>query len=279
MGLQEGFAANIWRCLGSVLGLVAVLVVIVLQGGLIWLVLGSLGGPIVAYVINTVHFFWVGKPDLSPRREFVSREMIGRIAKIGFLFFGLQIAMALTFASDNVVIAQMLGAEAVTQYAVPEKLFNLVGLVVGMVLFPLWPAYGEAIARGDRAWVRSTHFRSVFWSCAVTTVLSAFLVIFGQRIIELWAGSMVHPTLMLLLGLGVWKVVEVSGNAVSMLLNGANVVRFQLILASITAVLAIVLKVLLVGHIGLAGVVWATVIAHLATIPPTVWYVQRWLEK
>ena len=279
MGLQEGYAANLWRCLGSILGLIGVLVVIWLKWGLLWLVVAFLGGPLVASIINSIAFFGASERDLAPQRRYVSREMIARIARIGLLFFGLQIAMAVAFASDNVIIAQSLGAEAVTDYAVSEKMFSLIGVIVSMVLFPLWPAYGEAIARGDQDWVRRALLLSLTAAIVTTAVLSLVLVVFGTRLIALWTGPVVDAPFMLLVALGLWKVIDAGGNAVSMFLNGANVVRFQLIIAALMTPLAIVLKVILVTQIGISGVVWATIIANLATVPPTFWFVRKWLRE
>src|SRR5205085_10414125 len=135
---------------------------------------------------------------------------------------------------------------AVTDYAVPERLFGIIGVLVGMVLFPLWPAYGEAIARGDQIWVRRTLLRSLSAALVTTALLSVILVSFGRQIIALWTGQeVVDPSFMLLVGLGLWRVIDAGDNAVSMFLNGVNVVRFQLIMAALMAILAIVLKVIL----------------------------------
>jgi O-antigen/teichoic acid export membrane protein len=279
LGLQAGYAANLWRCLGSILGLIGVLAVIWLKWGLFWLVAAFLGGPLVASIMNSIAVFGTSERDLAPRRRYVSREMIERIARIGLLFFGLQIAIAVGFTSDNIIIAQILGAEAVTDYAVPEKMFSLIGVIVSMVLFPLWPAYGEAIARGDQNWVRRTLLHSLTAAIVLTAMLSLVLVIFGTRLIALWTGPVVDAPLMLLVGLGLWRVIEAGGNAVSMFLNGANVVQFQLYMAALMATIAIVLKVILVTYFGISGVVWATIVANLATVPPTFWYVRRWLRE
>jgi O-antigen/teichoic acid export membrane protein len=279
MGLQQGYAASLWQCLGSVLGLIGVLIVIRLEGGLPWLVITFLGGSLVASAMNTIFFFGTTGCDLAPQRRCISRLIVARIARIGLLFFALQIAVAVSFTSDNIVIARSIGAAAVTTYAVPQQMFSLISTIITIVLYPLWPAYGEAIACGDQAWVRRTLRRSLLAAIVVATALSSTLLIFGARLIELWVGPAVDPPFMLLLGLGLWKVMEAGDNAVAMFLNGASVIRFQLALAALMAVLAIVLKVLLVAQIGIPGVVWATIIANLATVPPTFWFVRRWLRE
>jgi O-antigen/teichoic acid export membrane protein len=278
MGLQQVYAVNLWRCLGSVLGLAGVLIAIWLKSDLTWLVIALLGGPLIASLINTVHFFKGSEPDLAPKRSLVSRSMVARIASIGFLFFGIQIAMAVAFTSDNLVIAQILGAEAVTQYAVPDKMFSVIGVVASMVLFPLWPAYGEAVARGDHTWVRKTLLNSLAASVVTTGLLSSILVIFGARLVELWTGSTIDPPFTLLLGLGLWRVLEAAGNAVSMLLNGANLVRYEFMIGAVTAVLAITLKLILTPRIGIPGVVWATIIANIVAAPAIFFLVRKSLS-
>jgi O-antigen/teichoic acid export membrane protein len=151
--------------------------------------------------------------------------------------------------------------------------------MLGMVLAPLWPAYGEAIARGDEQWVRRTLKRSLIMAVGIAAVLSALLVLFGDRIISVWVGHAVNPPLALLMGLGVWKVIEAGGNALAVFLNGAHVVRLQVILALITAVTSIVLKVVLVREIGAAGVVWASAIAFVScTAIPTAFFMRKVLQ-
>jgi len=99
--------------------------------------------------------------------------------------------------------------------------------------------------------------------------ISLMLVLFGEKILSLWVGHNVTPPLLLLLGLGVWKVIEAGGNALAAFLNGANVVRLQVIIATLTAISAIILKIFLVQKIGVAGVVWATAVSYLcfAAVP------------
>ena len=261
MGLQQGFLAGLWQCAGSLCGLVAVLVAIGLQAGLPWLVLALTGAPLLAALLNTLYFFAWAQPELRPGFSSVSRATCRAVASTGALFFVLQLAGAVAYASDNFVIAQMLGAPAVAEYAVPEKLFALLSIAVAMALGPLWPAYGEAIARGDSAWVARTLKRSFLVAVAVAGAGALLLVIFGPAIVELWVRGSITPALSVLVALGCWKVVEAGGVATAMFLNGAHVIRLQLICALVTVVTAIGLKVLLIPQLGAAGAAWASVIA------------------
>ena len=91
-----------------------------------------------------------GGGGMSGYEASVASAPARKILKIGMLFFVLQLATAVGYESDNIVIAQLLGAEQVSQYAIPLKLFMFVPLLVGFGYSALWPAYGEAIARGEK---------------------------------------------------------------------------------------------------------------------------------
>lgn len=261
MALQCGFLSSLWQCLASVFALIGVLVAIRYEAGLLWLVLAFVGVPLVVSALNSVVFFNYMQPEIAPARRAITRAAATQLVRTGGLFLILQLVAAVTYASDSFVITQMLGASAVADYAVPERMFSLITVMLAMLFAPLWPAYGEAIERGDVAWVRHTLRRSVACAAALAFVFSVPLILLGPWLIELWIGTTVVPTMTLLISLAVWKSIEAVGNSLSAFLNGANVVRIQLAISSITMIAAISLKVLLVPVIGVSGTVWATVIA------------------
>ena len=67
---------------------------------------------------------------------------------------------------------------------------------------------------------------------------------------------------MLLLGLGVWKILEGIGNTVGVFLNVAGGLRLQLISAILMAISSILLKFFLIDVMGISGAIWATVISY-----------------
>ena len=266
MGLQEGFIANLWLGFSSLLALACVILAIWMKAGLPWLVLAFAGSPLIASLLNSISYFGWQKPELAPAFRFVSRHTIKYIAHIGILFFVMQIAGAVVFASDNIVIAQLLGAHAVAIYAIPQRMFSIVPSMLGLALVPLWPAYGEALARGDHGWVWRTLKRSLIVSTVFAGLCSIVLVCAGNWLITLWVGPVIATSMLLLVALGIWQVVQAGGYAVSMYLNGANAMRFLVIVCVTMAVVAIALKIYLVPIIGISGVVWATIISYLLCV-------------
>lgn len=276
IGLQQSFHASLWQCFGSALSLIGILLAIYFEVSLPWLVGALAGAPTVAYIGNNAYFFIFSRPDLIPKIDMVSKETMLNIFKTGSLFFVLQIVMAVAYTSDNLIIAQVLGAASVAEYAVPDKLFSLVVVAIAMILAPLWPAYGEAIARGDDLWVRKTLRKSIIISIVFSFFISGSLVIFGPFVISLWVGHAINPPFLLLLGLGVWKTIEAGAGALAVFLNGTNVVGLQIVLSSATAIAAFALKIYAVLNFNVSGVPWAMIIAFcIFTIFPYIYFLPK----
>lgn len=260
MGYQESFLNSMWQALGNVLGLGGVLLVISLKGGLPWIVFSMTGTPILSTVANGVVLLAGRRRWLLPRLHCVSGFAVRRILQLGFLFFALQIAVAMAYQSDNVIISHFLGASYVPQYAIPMKLFMLFPLVSGFILTPLWPAYGEAVVRHDVEWIRKTFARSVKWALAINTPAAVLLVVFFPVISKAWIGADLRTPFVVLVGMGLWTILNGLSAPIAMLLNGTNTIRLQVRWALVMAGSNILLSIFLVQRIGIAGPIYGTVI-------------------
>ncbi len=280
LGLQQGFRTNIWQICGSFMGLGGVILGTQLHVPLPILVLALAGAPVIATGLNSIHYFVWGRPDLRPRWSFVSTESISRIASLGGLFFILQVVVAVAFSADNFVIARTLGAAAVPEYAIPQRMFSLISILVAMGVGPLWPAYGEAIARGDISWVRDTLRRSLLLVLAVVGTASTFLLVSGPQLIRWWIGPRIHPHFALLLGLCVWTVMEGCGQALASFLNGASLMTFQITISSIFGICCLTAKIVMTHFLGVVGVPWATIVTYALIIAlPLYFYIPGALRR
>jgi O-antigen/teichoic acid export membrane protein len=215
-------------------------------------------------------------PELRPRLTAIDKHLAQRLFRLGVLFFVLQIVTTMSFTADSFVITQIIGPQAVTQYAVPSQLFRLVLLLLSILLNPLWPAYGEAIAREDWPWVRKTFGASICIGLAISLPICSVLALFAQPILRLWVGDIIQPDALLLIGLAVWTVMNSLNGPIAMLLNGANVIGFQVMTALALGVTNLSLSILLTQQIGIAGVIWGSIIAQwVCIIVPSFFYIRR----
>lgn len=276
LGLQQDYMNSIFVGIGNVTALLLVVVVIQMQVGLPWLVLAMAGAPVLAALLNGLVLV-SRSPWLRPAARAVRLVHVRSLLRVGLLFLVLQLAVGVAFASDSLVLAHVIGPSAVAEYAVVARLFSIPMLIVSLALGPLWPAYREALGRGDATWLRVTFRRSVRLAWAVAVPISAALVLLGVPLIAVWVGTaVVQPSFGLVLAFGVWTVLFAVGTAMAMLLNGAEVVKFQVVAALAMATTNIGLSIVLASRIGVAGVVWASVIAYSAcTLIPTILFLPR----
>jgi O-antigen/teichoic acid export membrane protein len=267
--LQQGFLSGLWQCGGSLLCVAALLSAIRMEASLPALVAVLCGAPMLINLANAIVYFGSVAPDLRPSFRDVAWSDVFQIARRGTAFFVLQIVIALAYNSDNFVVAQFLGASRVAELAVPAQMFGLITTVLNIALSPLWPAYGEAISRGDHDWVKRTLYNSTLLSVGLAAVAGTLLLFGGPWLLALWVGKGINPPFMLMVGFAVWKVVEIGGNASAMFLNGANVITAQIVLATVTGVTTIGSKIFFVKEFGIVGVPWAMIVSYiLFTIAP-----------
>jgi O-antigen/teichoic acid export membrane protein len=265
-GYQEGYKTSAYDAAGNVLGLAFVLLAIYRRASLPWLVLAMAGGPVIANMVHAAVLFGRDRPWLRVRLGEFDGGTARMLARHGLMFFALQVAAVLMFVPDNFIIAHRIGPEAVAEYSVAFKLFSVSLLVAEVALVPLWPAYGEAIARGDHAWVRDMVRRSLTMTALMATLVAGLLVLLGNSVIALWVGPEMSVGRSLLLGLGVWTIVGAVSTAGAMYLNAAHRVGVQVACAAAMIPVSLGLKVVLVGSLGTAGAPWGLVLAYLALV-------------
>jgi O-antigen/teichoic acid export membrane protein len=271
--LQEDYVNSAWEVLASTIGLCGILLVVWLKGGVPWLVLVVSAGRISASIGN-----WTllvrRRSWLSPRRHLADRSIMRELLRFGGMFFVLTLAANLAVSCDNYIALYLLGAQQAASYAIAAKMYGLVTLAASIVLMPLWPAYGEAIARRDLAWLQNKLRRSLLLVATVVPLLSGALLLSANFIVEFWTGRDLTLPLSVLLAFSIWVPFQSVGMAVSVFLNGALLIGPQVLIATSFTLLGLAAKVILAPSLGIAGIIWASVVVYaLTTLLPYLWVV------
>lgn len=281
LAYQNAFANGVWQAAGSVGSLVALLLAMHYNAGLPTLVLVLSGVPVLATMCQAVTVFYITRPWLRPSLAFVHPGVGSSLMRLGAGYLVMQLAATLSMYSDSLIAVKILGPTAVTQYSVVAKPFALLTATLFMALAPIWPAYTEALAKGDLAWVRRTLNRSLALAAVVVGVPALLLIAVGAPLIRLWVRDPAFDVpAAFLVALAAATLIQALGAVWATLLNGLGVVRFQAICAVVSAVVAVGAKILLVRWSGLPGLVWGTSVALLVfTLVPTGVYVKYSLAR
>ncbi len=265
-GYQELHRNNLAMCAGALASVIGLALGIGLQVSMPMLFVMSAGCLTLASLANLLVTVTWAKPWLLPRPSLLDRGPCKELLSSGASFFLIQVAGVVVFSSDNLVVSHYLGAAEVTPYSVTWRLVGLAALLQSLIFPALWPAYAEAFARRDYAWIRRTFSLTMKATLALNLACVTMLVLFGRTVIRVWAGPAAVPTTYLLLAMGLWALISGFMSVESCLLAALNRTREQAVLSIIAAVLNIALSIALVRHIGALGVIGGTILSYLVVL-------------
>lgn len=262
VGLQRSYWSQAMIAGGNALSLVGLIVVIEIRGTLPWLVFASTFGVIAATIANGCVLFR-SSPWLLPIFRAFRVSAARHVLNLGLLYFVLQVANSLAFTSDNIVITQVMGAAAVAIYSVPQKLFGFSAQLINIGMMPIWPAYGEAIARGDFQWVRKAFRNSISLTLAISCLICPLLSVTGPWIVRVAVGRTLHVPVLLFWALAFWGIIYAVWVPITMLLNGAGSLKAQSTAAITSSLVNLALSIYLTRRMGVIGVCLGSIIAQL----------------
>jgi O-antigen/teichoic acid export membrane protein len=186
--------------------------------------------------------------------------MLPGLFRTGITFFLLQILTMLGLGTDNLVIATIANASAVAPFAVMARYAQLL-LVVNVFLQPLWPAFGEALGRGDYAWAKHALGRASIWTFLIGGSIALITAMFGKTLVQYWIGYTVELPSALVYGSALMIWVLCYSGVVATFMNNEGLVQRQVTIYFVTVVVSLTLKVCFMHRWGISGIPWATSIA------------------
>ncbi|WP_163407812.1 lipopolysaccharide biosynthesis protein [Flavobacterium ajazii] len=260
-GYQEGYRFQLWLIVGSLLSLFGLLLCIYFKSGLVWLVITFSGGQLIATLLNGMMLFTKKRSNLIPKLKYFDVIIGKQLMNAGFVFFLLGLFTLLGNTSDNLILAQILGAKSVAGYEIVKKVF-LFSMFTQFIIQPLWPAFAEAMVSGDIEWAKKTLKKGLLLSISGAAVISLPLLIFGRQIISFWVGKEFMPSWSLLLGFYMYVLIANYGGVMSTFLNSGELLHKQILIVALASICSLFLKIYLSLNFGVSGIIWATVIGY-----------------
>jgi O-antigen/teichoic acid export membrane protein len=278
-GLQRGHIAATWDLFQTALMLLLLILATVMHAGVVMMVTVVYAAFVSANAGSLLHLI-LSHPELRPRQWTVVPASIRHIFRQGGIFFSITVAVSCSYLFDNFIALHWLGAESSARITVALRLCTTVSGIVAVLTQPLWPAFVESTAVGDRDWTRRSMLLGTGAVMASTVACGVFLVCYGDQVLRWWLRRDIGIDQNLLMATGAWIVALGVPRVSALLLNAIRALRFQLIVASAATIAAFALKYGLVGRYGAAGILGATPIAWLAVAwPAYAWKISRGLAQ
>ena len=208
--------------------------------------------------------------DLGKTRE---------IASLGVRFFVIQIAVLIIFATDNLIITQLLGPDQVTPYNVLFKLFSIVTVGHGVIVATLWSAYTDAYAKGDIKWIKKTLKKLNILMIPIIIGVS-IMVVFSREIINIWIGPNIKFPYLLAVLMGLYVIIAVWNNIYAYFVNGIGKINPQMYSAICGGLINIPLSIYFAKYLdmGISGVILGSIISislFAVVIPIQTYFILR----
>lgn len=189
-------------------------------------------------------------------------EILKPLLKQSGGFWLLNLSGIVIFSTGSFLVSQVSNLTEAGEFSLLQKLFVLLLTTHATLLMPFWSAYTHAAADND--WVRVKKYlrQSVLITLGIFIFGGVFLIVFHNFLLMLWVGYKIHH-LSLLISLSIWALFYGLSSCFSIFLNGLNVIKMQVKLGIVAAILNVVLSFILGKYWGALGVVMASIISIL----------------
>jgi O-antigen/teichoic acid export membrane protein len=182
----------------------------------------------------------------------------------GALMFVVNLQAVFWLSKDSLMIAHVLGLEQVGGYNTAFRIYLTVfSLLAGSLSAGLWPAYADAYARGDRAWIQRAIRRSLLIGGGGMLAFGVFFVPTGKALLTWYVGPALAVPWTQLLWLAFYFVILAINNMLGVLFAGVGRVALIAFGGLLGGVLTIPMGYFLMLKMGIIGLIIANCVCSL----------------
>ena len=259
--LQEGYLAHCAQIAASVAALVSILNLH--TRSMSHFAVATALPIVIAYVGLSIYIFGIRHAGLRPAFAHVNMASFKIIWRDGSRLLIAQVADTVVAFTSSVLVASHLGAPHVPEVSVSLQVMMIVSYVACMFIFPLWPAYVEAVERRDYRWVASAFRQGALRSLGCVGVATITYALIYKQFIHRWSSMLPIPSRIFVVVLGAWFIIYVWNKNALVLLNALGLTEVRAWVAPIAACSFVSSAWLLLPHIGILAIPVGGVISAL----------------
>jgi O-antigen/teichoic acid export membrane protein len=213
---------------------------------------------IVAIIISI--WFYKNNYYLIPKLTLKIKN-IKELSNLSVKFLAIQIATLILFTTDRLILIQIIGPSAVTEYEVMLRLFSIVTIFHAMITAPLWTSYANSYHEGDLIWIKKMMISQIK-ILTVLTVLILVLIFNSEFIISKWIRGYQINNSNVSIFMGVFTLICLWNNIFGTFINATSKLWPQIITSIIVILINIPLSITLGKNYGygINGVIVANIL-------------------
>lgn len=224
-------------------------------------------------LVRTAYFaLTVGR--LMPRLRFTrrfDRRVLSRVARFSGKVFLIRMNALVYYAMDKTLIAAMLSSTLLTLYDVASKLRNVALAPLSLITSQIVPIAARREGLGDEAGLRRLFLTGTKYQLALALPGAVAVYILADPFIRLWVGPSYAQAVPLAQLFVVYVVLDAAVSVGYNVMIGMGAVgSLVLIQVFTTTGLNLLVSVILTPRIGVAGVIWGTVVGTAVSVVPYV---------
>lgn len=266
LGLQEGYITYLVAAGGNATSLLALYFATRYHSGIPVLLIATFGVQTICLLAPLFLLVKRRLMALSHLSIHSMKNVAPELLKPGLVFFILQIGAMVGWGADILLISSLLGASYVAIFAVAQRLFQFVTQPLALLVSPFWATYADAIVRGDKLYARTTLKASMLFSAFASILVSGTFLLFHEEIINFWIGGDLVLPYGLVVGYAIWSIIDSIGITFAMFLNGAGILRPQLLVVLMFTSITLPAKAYLLPKIGLSGIMFITIAGYILAV-------------
>lgn len=225
------------------------------EGSLFNLALYYSGIPtLVVFFVSIYAFRYTRYKSCAPLFHCFRKELVSSVTKLGIKFFVICLSMIFIFQVMNIIISRELGPDAVTEYNIAYKYFNILTTFTLIVVTPFWSAFTDAYHQKDYQWMDNSKKKlEEIW--LYSTLAALVMVVLANPFYDIWVGENVHIQMSTTVSIAVYICLFNLGQIYMYMINGIGTVMIQLIIFLTFALIAWPLMALSCRWFGLPGIV------------------------
>ena len=261
-GYQEIVFTNIGTALANLVSIALLIVVCKISPNITSFVLVMYGVPAISRLGNLLLLF-KRRPYLLSGLVRSGRGCYGVLLHVGLAFWAIQVASTIEQQSGTFILAHLASTRDTDIFSLIYKTISIAGAVVSMFTLPLWPAFTDALARNDNAWIFRSYIKirrllTVYSCIAGLTMMVAGQWIF-QHVMKIDASG--YRALFLIIGL--YFIANTWSHLFYITMMGTEIIWQVAGVAIAENILMVSLALLLVPRFGSFGMGLAYLLASL----------------